>query len=291
MPTKPTRLACVPTSRNFFTGALRCLLAGAALFGATLETGSAQVLYRQVFGNSTGGNRPLSDVAWVNYLGNTANLNGANNLASSLGKPTDLGNVNSSVTATSQTNGNFFAQTPINTAGNGIQIAIASAGEVASMNSQLGAPISLATNLQFSWYSANDGGNNSATRLVLQIDNGVNSPYWIVSNTPKTTPYSVSFNSSAALNTVDFSFAASSWSVLNFTPGSTLTIGSTLSSDLGSATITGFGILATNTNTTAARTMRFDTFQIASVPEPSVVMMAGCGMVLMIARRRRTQRR
>ena len=241
------------------------------------------MLYRQVFSNGGSGNRPISDAAWLNYSASAQLTN--NSLGNGTGVPTDVSNVNSSVTSGSQTNGFFFNAVPFSS----LQIAVASTAEVASFNSGVGGPLSLSSNLQFSWYAAN-GGSSFRQHLVLQVSDG-STTSWIASNTAFQNGYTTSFSASASLNTLGLSFDASQWSTLNFDPGSSLSLGPVLSADLTSTmTITGFGILLANNATSGgSQTFRFDTFQIANIPEPSTAALLGlasCGWL--IIRRRRS---
>lgn len=74
------------------------------------------------------------------------------------------------------------------------------------------------------------------------------------------------FKTKAELKTFTFSTNASDWQILNFTSGTSMSLGSVLSSDLPAGDITAFG-LYTNYKT---KTFRFDTYEIQAdpIPEP-----------------------
>jgi hypothetical protein len=76
--------------------------------------------------------------------------------------------------------------------------------------------------------------------------------------------------------------AASAWNSLTFVPGTSLVLGSALSSPLSGDPITAFGLYSDaepGTTGPGNATRRFDTYQIDStVPEPGSVMLALLGV-------------
>lgn len=124
------------------------------------------------------------------------------------------------------------------------------------------------------------------SQLLLQIDG-----QWYISNElfqPTNNSQTWGTNSAKYHNEVVFDTAASSWSTFTITPGGSLSIGAQLSADLSSsATITGIGVYAYNTSTTAGAVVTLDTITItSSIPEPSQAsFIVGLGALLYVGGR------
>jgi hypothetical protein len=120
---------------------------------------------------------------------------------------------------------------------------------------------------------------------------------WYASTSPISPPSGViqgsSFAAAAEQFSTTFSTAASAWDTLNFSPGSDLTLGSTLTSPLPTGNITGFGVyaqIADNASATNDRTY-VDNFEVDATPLPEP---ASAGLIAVVAapmllRRRRRQ--
>jgi hypothetical protein len=141
-------------------------------------------------------------------------------------------------------------------------------------------------------YSVNDmsfySGNNftaSLEHFVVQIDGNWYASVQTFGNAAAVTS-AANFASQAQLDTFTWTTAASAWETLNYTPGTTLTVGSVLTSALPGDNITAFGLYSDGTG--ASATMRADTFQIDAtpVPEPSSIVLALSGLGVLMGLRR-----
>jgi hypothetical protein len=141
-------------------------------------------------------------------------------------------------------------------------------------------------------YSVNDmsfySGNNfiaSLEHFVVQIDGNWYATVQTFGNAVSVASAS-GFAANAQLDTFTWTTAASAWETLNYTPGTTLTVGSVLTSALPGDNITAFGLYSDGTG--ASSTMRADTFQIDAtpVPEPSSVALVLSGVGLLMGFRR-----
>lgn len=243
----------------------------------------AQVLYRQTFG-TTSNNVSVGSVGWTVATGATATnyttgFDTANGLGgwlnNSNGNPQNLPNVNTGSATVSQSTG--LAVVSLANASNRLGIIYTSQF---SLN-----PADYSAGLQFSW----NQGNNSTTinyRVAIQV-NGA----WYASTQTFANATSVSsvgnFASQSVAMTFNFNTLAATWRNLDFTLGSTLALGSTLTSNLSAGNITGFGLYM---DSASGGTSRFDTFTITAVPEPTTVGLALLGLAggLLISRRRRS---
>jgi hypothetical protein len=143
-------------------------------------------------------------------------------------------------------------------------------------------------------YSINDmsfySGNNytaSVEHFVVQIDGSWYASVQTFGNAAAVTS-AANFATQAQLDTFTWTTAASAWETLNYTPGTTLTIGSVLSSALPGDNITAFGLYSDGTGVSS--TIRADTFEIdatpIAAPEPSSVVLALSGLGVLMGLRR-----
>ena len=132
-----------------------------------------------------------------------------------------------------------------------------------------------------SFYSGN-AFTASLEHFVVQIDGNWYATVQTFGNAAAVSS-AANFAAQAQLDTFTWTTAASAWETLNYTPGTTLTLGSVLSSALPGDNITAFGLYA-DANP-APNTIRADTFQIdatpTGVPEPGSValVLSGVGML------------
>jgi hypothetical protein len=256
------------------------VFAGAILL--SMQVTQAQI-YREVFGNTTG-NALFSTVGWSGAWGSSA-IDSSNpspnnfGISSSVGSPNNLDNINAGGPSVSLANGlaftsgtgasltNWLAYTTgytVNTTLTPVQDISFYAGSAA--NSTFGIPgFRIAVQVGGSWY---------ASTMVLANTVAVSS--------------AANFNTGAQKVTFNWTTDASAWNSLDFTPGVSLALGSTLASSLPGGSITGFGLYSDQEAGGGNATRRFDTFQIDTVPEPSSVVLALFGVgVLMSLRRSR----
>jgi hypothetical protein len=263
------------------------VLAGAILL--SMQATHAQIpIYRQVFGNSGTGNSNLTTVGWSGNWGSTATDSSNPSLnnfgvSSALGKPNNLDNINAGGPSLSTANGlvftsgagasltNWIAYTtgyPVNTTLTPIQDISFYAGS--SANGAFGIPgFRIAVQIGGNWYASTQVLSNS-----VAVSSAAN--FNLVSGGAQ----KVNFN---------WTTAASAWDDLTFTPGTTLVLGSTLTSPLPGDPVTGFGLYSDQEPGGGNATRRFDTFQIDTVPEPGSVALVlfGVGALMSLRRSRK----
>ena len=112
-------------------------------------------------------------------------------------------------------------------------------------------------------YSINDisfySGNNFVTSLehiVVQIDGNWYASVQTFGNAAAVTS-AANFASQAQLDTFTWTTAASAWETLNYTPGTTLTVGSVLTSALPGDNITAFGLYSDGTGASLDHACRY----------------------------------
>lgn len=241
----------------------------------------ATVIYREVFGAASSGNFAMSGVGWSAAMGSTAtdysstvNTSSGAFVSGNTGNPTNLDNVNAGGAAASTSLG-IVGMALNNTSNQRLGLVYTTEYSFNTADYQ---------SINFSWYEGNNT-TSAKVRLALQIDGN-----WYVTNTTFSNSTAVSsaanFSTQSVLQSFDFTTTASQWSTLNFTSGSALSIGSTLTNALPTGTITGFGLYASDTTNS---TIRLDTFAV-SVPEPGAVSMCflGVGAFIWVRRFRKT---
>jgi len=250
-----------------------------------MQVTQAQI-YREVFGNNTAGNNLLSTVGWSGAWGAAATDEAAGGMlannfgvSSALGSPQNLGNINAGVEL-SQPNGLLFT----------------SGGTAATMNwiaYTTGYTVDTTANpiQDISIYAGS--ANNAISgipgfRIAVQIGGNWYASVAVLANTVAVSSIA-NFPTGAQKVTFNWTTAASAWDSLNFTPGTTLALGSTLVSDLPAGNITAFGLYSDTVTGTGGATRRVDTFQIDPVPEPSsvVLVLSGVGMLMGLRRARK----
>lgn len=248
-----------------------------------VSAAQAQVLYRQTFG-ATGNNVSVDTVGWTVATGTsgtdytttfTTSPGVGGWIASSTGNPTNLPNVNTGAPSANESAGIAIVSLSANDIRNGIIYT-----NQFSLN-----PAAYTEGLTFSWTQGNNN-VNALYQVALQINGSWYASTQTFKNT--TTVSSASdFATQAESMSFNFNTQAASWMNLNFTLGSALTLGSILSADLPSGSITGFGLYMTSPNSVTAR---FDTFTITAVPEPATatLILLGTATSLLIRRRRRS---
>jgi PEP-CTERM motif len=257
--------------------------AGAVLLSMQVSQAQSPI-YREVFGNTSGAaNGLLSTVGWQGNWGPTAtdaSNPSPNNfgVSSALGDPNNLDNINAGGPALSTANGLLF------TSGTG-----------ASLNNWIAYTTGYTVNTaltpvqDISFYAGSAAlgdGSIPGFRIAVQIDGNWYASTAVLANTVAVSS-AANFNSLAQKLTFNWTTAASAWDSLDFTPGTSLVLGSTLISDLPGDPITGFGLYSDQEANGGNATRRVDTFQIDStVPEPGSVVLALMGVGLLMGLRR-----
>lgn len=248
-------------------------LEGLVFFGLMLcsvPTQAQTVIYRETFGNSGTNNYNLNTTTYVatdwqvyyTAAGTNGMLNRAvvSNVAST---PANLDNIGTGYTTMSQTNGCIYTDLPTN------PYFFFTTGHTGNL-----LDIKQVPDLTFSWYQKNNSASDGF-RVAIQIDGNWYASSQLVTSTANVwSPVSYTFSTDAA-----------NWYALNFTAGSSLALGSLMSTSLSTNDITGFGLYA---EVGTGGTKRFDTFTI-SVPEcqTTTLLLGAFGFLLLsrIARR------
>jgi len=259
------------------------VLAGAILL--SMQVTHAQI-YREVFGNTSGAaNANLSTVGWSGAWGPTATDSSnpsPNNfgISTALGDPQNLDNINAGGPSLSLANGLAF------TSGTG-----------ASLNNWIayttGYTVNTAlTPIQDISFYAGSAANGSfgipGFRIAVQIDGNWYASTEVLANTVAVSS-AANFNTGAQQVTFNWTTAASAWDSLTFVPGTSLVLGSTLTSPLPGDNITAFGLYSDQEAGGGNATRRVDTYQIDTVPEPSsvVLVLSGVGVLMSLRRSRK----
>ena len=270
-------------------------MAGAILLSVPVTRAQGpSAIYFEEFGNTNaaaGKNFSVSSVGWVGKWGPTAT-------DSSNPAPDNFG-ISSSIGATKgYTNINDGAE---NNSTNGY---IFTSGTGASLNNWIAyqntytVDTSAYSIQDISFYCASAslaGFGVPGARVAVQIDGNWYATTQVFSNS---TGISSGSGVAAGAQQVVFNWttAASAWDSLSFVPGSTLVLGSALSSPLPGDNLTAFGlysdqevIVQGGTNFIGNATRRFDSYEIDAtvVPEPSTFALAlvGLGVLWKFSRR------
>lgn len=261
----------------------------------------ATVLYRENFG-ATSGMSPLSTVGWQGYQGNastaaTAVVSGSSGdpanamLSGGPSAPSNGPNVNAGAAAASTTQG-FVPML----SKDGLRDFVMFTDEYAFDPATSAGP---GETLSFQWYAGSYYAGDFQ-RPIVRI-NGV----WYASVAGAepavigTTMGGMAFGPNSRQIQIPFSTDAGAWRILNFTPGSPLSLGDVLTTPLPAGTIDAFGIYAEIANNTSLNTggtevgderTFFDQFEIAttpltSVPEPALAPIAALAAFPLLTRR------
>jgi len=261
-------------------------IAGVILLSMQL-TQAQTPIYRELFANIGTVNAVPSSDSWVgswsataidSQAGGSSATGGYFGISSSNGNSTGVGvPINTSPAEVNTNRGFLFVSGGAGLPGATSWIATTSAYTVNTANYSVN---------EMSFYS----GNNFTAALehfVVQIDGNWYASVQTFGNAAAVTS-AANFASQAQLDTFTWTTAASAWETLNYTPGTTLTVGSVLSSALPGDNITAFGLYSDGTGANA--TMRADTFQIdatpIAAPEPSSIVLALTGLGVLMGLRR-----
>lgn len=245
------------------------LLAAIAL---PLVARAQTVIYRETFGNNHGADTYLSNINtdWEAYRFVSGTLTNVTALDTGQGRivsynggsPTNLPNVNTGETTLSQSNGFIFIN--------------AGTGALIKTNGYTIDRDAFSA-ISFTW-TERDSPTDGGLRLAIQI--GEN---WYASDALYKNE-----SSSWALQTFNFTTAASAWRALTFTDTALSLSDTTLVSALPSGDIIGFGLYVFGTTAN----VRFDTFTVnaTAIPEPSTLAITSLGFAFCALRRRRSRR-
>ena len=250
----------------------------AAIVLSTQVTHAQSPIYREVFGNNTTSNIDLSAIGWAGAWGG----NGASSLtapannfgvSTAAGSPQNLDNINAGGSALSMVNGLAFSSG-----------AFASTTNWLAYTSGYTVNQTLTPIQDISFYAgsaANGTFGVPGFRIAVEIDGNWYASTAVLGNTTGVSS-AANFGSQAVQVMFNWTTAASAWNSLTFVPGTSLLLGSVLSSPLPSDPITAFGLYSDaepGTTGPGNATRRFDTYQIdSSVPEPGSVMLALLGV-------------
>lgn len=232
-------------------------------------------LYTENFNNTSGSNTNSASVGWNSYF-TTSATDFSNLSAASLSGTVDYVTI-------SNADGNPMGVKGYLAFANNVTTTNASFASVKAFASGL----DLANGYTISW---TEGNNNSsaAVRLLLQIGGTgtVGSGTWVASTSTFTTSSAnlcvtaASFSAAVTANltkTVTFSTDKALWSSFTLNPTSSMTLGSALTSDLSSSTITGIGFYLYDTTQSV---VRLDSLQI--VPEPTTYALVGAAALFLL---------
>jgi len=214
----------------------------------TIIVPQENVIYRELFWNESTSNIPLADRGWMVYeTGGVVVPGNRQVISGSIGNLSSLQNINAGdIDPTPEDN-------------RGLAVAFNAVNTYFFFTNEHSIDLGSTTIDEINWFQ---GPNTlSESRVAIQI-NG----QWYVSTATFEGPNigsSNNFPTQAEKKTFTFSTAAADWQELNFTAGSQLSLGSVLSSDLPTGTITGFGLYCNDAN---GFTMRFDSYQIEGTP-------------------------
>jgi hypothetical protein len=253
----------------------------AAIVLSIQVTHAQSPIYREVFGNNTTSNMDLSAIGWAGAWGG----NGASSLtapannfgvSTAAGSPQNLDNINAGGSALSMVNGLAFSSG-----------AFASTTNWLAYTSGYTVNQTLTPIQDISFYAgsaANGTFGVPGFRIAVEIDGNWYASTAVLGNTTGVAS-AANFGSQAVQVVFNWTTAASAWDSLTFVPGTSLVLGSALSSPLSSDPITAFGLYSDaepGTTGPGNATRRFDTYQIdSSVPEPGSVMLALLGVGLL----------
>ena len=259
---------------------LATVLAGTSLLSTQVSQAQTAPIYREVFGTS-GVNSLLSTVGWVGAYGATATDSGTVStsnfgLSSAVGSPTSLDNINAGGSATSTSTG--FLYTSGGTWATANWIAYQSSYTVDTTANSI-------NDISIYCGSAVNGATIPGFRIAVQIGGSWYASTAVLANTTSVSSAG-NFAAGAQKETFTWTTAASAWDNLTFVPGTSLALGSTLSSSLPSGNITAFGLYSDAI--TGGSTRRVDTPQIdaTAVPEPSSVALVLSGVGILMGFRR-----
>ncbi|MBC8009301.1 MAG: PEP-CTERM sorting domain-containing protein [Burkholderiales bacterium] len=248
---------------------LRLLAALAAV--SLVSAASAQsVIYREVFGRTAGtGNASLSTYNWLGYSGATA-VNESASFGNFGIAPEGTAGSGSFSNVNSLAAVNSGAVTPVDNGrtfffGSGIFLAYTTEYTVNRSTNSI---------TTITWDQRNDG---PALSAAVQIGGN-----WYASSTVP------GGGGGTAWSVASLNFQTTSWTAVNFTAGSTLSIGAT--TVLPAGDITGFGIFGpTARGTTGARLDGY-TINATAIPEPSTyAALVGAAVLGLAACRRRAR--
>lgn len=235
----------------------------------SMLTGHAAPLYEQDFINNSGANAAVNTVGWNAYLGSTATVKSADAGGGSvdrIGISYLAGNPNTS-------NGYLYTANTL------------SANQIFAMT----ATFTSIAPTTITWREGNSS-TGISVRLMVQVGGNWFATDQTFSNAVAYSTAADFSNSSSAdvMKSFSFTTTASSWRNVTLVPGSTLSLGAVLSTDLVSSSITGIGFFVQSPSTLNVAS-RLDTLVI--VPEPQTPILLGLGFALLLFGRHHPHRK
>ena len=271
----------------------RIAIINSAVALLSLQMASAQTdppIYREVFGNNTTTNLPITTSGWSGvWGGNAADWSTGNGgvtpwnnfgISSSGGNPQNLDNINAGGPALSLTKGYLF------TSGT----SAAGTNWLAYQNSYT-VNTALTPISQISFYAGSTADSLNVIpgfRVAVEIDGNWYATSQVFANTTSVSS-GANFGTGSQQQIFLWTTAASAWDSLTFVPGAsgTLALGGVLSSPLPGDNITAFGLYSDSPVNGGVPTRRVDTFEIdSSVPEPGSIAFALLGIGMLAGLRR-----
>ena len=268
---------------------LATVLAGTSLLSSQVSQAQTPI-YRELFANITGtgtANAAPASVSWAGSWTSTAldsqapggGFTSFFGISGSNGNSTGVGAaINTTPSEVNTNRGFLFVSGGVANPGFTNWIATTSAFTVDTTANTVN---------DMSFYSGN-AYTTSSEHFVVQIDGNWYATVQTFGNATAVAS-AANFAAQAQQDIFTWTTAASAWEILNYTPGTTLSLGSVLSSALPGDNITAFGLYSDGVGGTGATT-RADTFQIdatpTGVPEPSSVALVLSGVSILMGFRR-----
>ncbi len=241
------------------------LAIGVALASSAL-TSSAAVLYQQDFLNNTGVNKGTGYDNWNSYIGSGASV-----------RTSDPGS--GSVDSIALT---YLAGNPSTSNGFLYAVNYQTANQIFAAT----ATFSSIAPTTISWKQGNSA-TTVGVRLMIQSGGNWYATDQLFTNSSTYTASTFSSSTSADVSkSFEFTTLASAWRSVTLVSGSTLSLGSVLSTDLTSSQITGVGFYVQMPSATGS-IVRLDTVTV--VPEPKTSILIGLGLIGLLFFRRRSR--
>jgi hypothetical protein len=253
------------------------IMLGAVLLAGSLAAGAqGNVLYREVFGNNTDANQPISYAGWNLYYDTVCSVYSSGSPGSwdvrvnygageDAGKPTNLPAVNSNPASAEMEQGWCYMR----------QDDVIGPNWLAWTSEVAGLGIDKSDLSEVSWYQSDNFDANY--RLALKIDSN-----WYFSGTTYSNSAGFPLSANGVKNAVS-DFSSASWYNAYVNPGAILDRDTNPSQlrTLPNGVVQAVGLYAAEAP--QLQGMRFDTFEIQGIPEPGtcVMLLMSClGLVI-----------
>lgn len=257
-----------------------------AVWGFTSLTASHAAIYTEDFNHATSGaNQAVSTEGWYAYMGT-----GATNV-------TTVGDPNSGDVVAISGSGSYppYVGSPATYgalyAANRSTVNLVSAAVTTFTSASA---LNLTAGNSISWNMGNST-TTPAVRLMIQLggDGSVSSGSWYASsltfsNTSNYASFSDFTSATSGVSfSLNFSTLATDWRSVTLTPGTELSLGSTLGSNLSSTTITGIGFYMVNGSTLNSN-IRLDNLTVVPEPTSAALAVGALSLLALVVRRRQS---